>query len=164
MIRFLSQGAQNVRDSHNFVLLLKTEEVLLFCLFFSLLYVLLFLIMLEIIFVLDFVVVVVASRAKRNSTMSIFTQRSNGYKSGIIFLWIGCLLFIIGFSSPNWTRTNLHYSGHSRSPARHPSGAMYRRGPLHIRGHNGLWVTCSEANGQTQCASVHSKTPGNWAD
>lgn len=125
-------------------------------------YVFLFLIMLEIIFVLIFFIV--ASRAKRNSTMSVFTQRSNGYKSGIIFLWIGCLFFIIGFSSPNWTTTNLHYSGHHRSPARHPSGAMYRPGPLDIRGHNGLWVTCSEANGQTQCASVHSKTPGNRAD
>lgn len=89
--------------------------------------------------------------------MSIFAQRSIGYRTGIILLLFGCVLFIIGFSSPNWTKSSLSYSGHGLSPY----GAMYDSEQVKFRGHNGLWVTCSEAGGQTQCASISSNTPGN---
>ncbi|XP_076457516.1 uncharacterized protein LOC143291510 [Babylonia areolata] len=95
--------------------------------------------------------------------MSLFSQRTTGYKAGLSLLLIGCVIFVVGFSFPNWTVMSSTYLTNLDSyGARHGLDLLtvFRPVTADIHGHSGLWITCLKVAKDSKCAFFGS-TP-SW--
>ncbi|XP_070188006.1 uncharacterized protein [Littorina saxatilis] len=91
--------------------------------------------------------------------MSVFARRSSGYKAGVILHFMGCILFIVGFSSPNWTAVSVSLVAHYPVYDPMPMASLWPGGQMVRQGHQGLWSTCMQDNaGHMKCEPAGDKT------
>ncbi|KAL8566602.1 hypothetical protein ACOMHN_054824 [Nucella lapillus] len=99
--------------------------------------------------------------------MSIFSQRSSGYKAGTCLLLVGCVALIAGFASPNWMECSMTYEelelhDHAEDQEKlhdylQDSADFYMPVVLKMQGHAGLWLGCedSQPSAHTLCQTFH---------
>lgn len=64
--------------------------------------------------------------------MAVFYQKPLGYKAGVLILCTGAILYLVGFSSPNWSEFTLDVT----------VDIGYSPQTVSINGYHGLWKSC----------------------
>ncbi|XP_076442755.1 uncharacterized protein LOC143281196 [Babylonia areolata] len=82
----------------------------------------------------------------------LFTQRSPGYKVGLVLVLVSVVCYLTGFSAPYWTVYSVSDKNSTDPDYMHE-----------VLGHNGLWETCSLASEfSSTCTAIshHRGYPG----